>query len=248
MKTFSILIVVLLSLLFVQPANAEVNSPNQESVPPVERVGSAGNLIKAINYNGVYIPVVDLPLVEIVSTKPGSHILGTVIKNGNYLVEINLPEIEITATQTGERKVRAIMRNGETLVISDLPMIEINSDFPYNHMLTVSDNEVTMLPVVNLPEVMISAITQNNILIAVKMEDGILIPYVELPVINIRPEFTFMSKPETHEIALANKDLEWIYISLKNCGITPDNKIICEISTEITYGDIAIPANKRFVD
>ena len=237
MKTFRILFVTFLSLVFFTSVIAAVPAPAQESVPSLKRGMKAGNLIKAVDHNGAYIPVVDLPLIEIVSTKTGSQVVKTIHENGKLLVEINLPEIEITATQYGARKMRSYIQNGEIVIISDLPMIEIGATFPYNNLISTVENKATSIPVVNLPEIAITPSPSDNFIVAARFKNGMLIPYINLPVIEISAAYSWLPVVSSEKFAFDDQEIEWIYISLKNCGITAENKIVCEVATQISSSD-----------
>lgn len=248
MKTFRILFVTILSLVLIQRVTAAVTTPAQETSPVVSRADAKGNMIKAVLHNGDYIPLVDLPLIEIVSTKPGSALLGTISAKGNYLVEIDLPEIEISATQTGATKYRSFIKNGETIVISNLPLVEIGASFPYNNLTSAIIKDFSTMPVVNLPEITISSSHFDNFLVSANVKNGVVIPYIDLPVIEIKPAYSWLAATQANEFAFSNKETEWIYISLQNCGITFENKILCEVSSTIKNSNITISSLKRLIN
>ncbi|MDQ3051396.1 MAG: hypothetical protein M3Q95_10965 [Bacteroidota bacterium] len=234
MKTFRMLLASFLTLVLIQAVSAAVMTPSVDSVPTIENSKSENSIVKAVLYNGNYIPVVDLPQVEIISTHPGSIISSGILSNGSYLLVVNLPVIEIIGEQTGMRKLPAYVLNGEVIAIADLPLIEIESTLPINHLVIAGNNEGSFIPMVNLPEIVIFPSSSGNYLMAATSFEGKLIPVVDLPLIEINNGFRLFSYP-TREYAFEKNNLEWIYISLKNCGITPENKIICEVTSKIKY-------------
>ena len=231
MKTFKILFIILLSLMLAQTSKAALMAPTQESLPSDTKSKNTGNLVRAVLHNGVYMAVVDLPCVEVFSTKAGSRILSGQFSNGKYVAQVDLPVIEITASQTGGRKLPGFERNGEIIAIAELPLIEIESEFPYNHLLAISEGEVSNLPVVNLPEIIISPYTSENYIVSAITSDGILMPSLNLQTVEISSEFSRFLTTSTNEFAFENKEIEWIYISLQNCGITLRNTIVCAVAT-----------------
>ncbi len=240
MKTFRMLLASFLTLVLIQSVSAAVMTPSRESVPGIENSKSETSVVKAILYKGIYIPVVDLPEVEIISTHPGSVLSSGILHNGTYILVVNLPVVEITGEQSGMRKLPAYIVNGEVIAIADLPMIEIESALPLNHLVIATAINGNLLPVVELPEIVIFPTTSGDYLIATTTIDGKLLPRVDLPVIEITSSLSIFSNP-SREYAFENNNLEWIYISLKNCGINHENKIICEITSKMKHPFTLLP-------
>lgn len=227
MKTFKILTVTILFLMLSAKMNASIM--NTESVPAIifeER----NHIVKTINRNGVFIPVVDLPVVEITGSKSTSGISGTVKVNGIQRVVVTLPEVEISSVLPGKKQVRALNNNGEVVAVITLPVINISSEFPVSKLVNVVEYNNNLIPVVNLPEIHIIS-ASSEILVSVRFAENQLLPQVNLPEIEISSYKSWVFNDIENEFTFKNDDLEWIYISLKNCGITNENKIICEVST-----------------
>ncbi len=226
MKTFKILAALILFLTLSATINASVMSP--EAVPGVI-FEEKNNIVKTVIRNGVYIPVVELPVIEITGKKK-SPLTGIVKINGINRLVVTLPEVEISFTNPGVKQVRAFYRNGEIIATINLPVIEIRSDFSYKNLVNSVEINNQLIPIVNLPEINIVSVLPSEILVRAKLNKKVYMPQITLPEIEISSAKYWIFTDVEKEFAFENNELEWIYISLKNCGITMENKIICEVS------------------
>src|SRR5688572_10174626 len=108
MKTFSTLLITILSLVIIYTATAAVMVPASVSVP--DFAAGTSRLVKAVKYNGVYVPVVQLPEVEIIGKRPETVILKGNRTKGSLMVEVNLPVVEIYANRESFQKVPAFLK------------------------------------------------------------------------------------------------------------------------------------------
>jgi hypothetical protein len=226
MKTLVILIVTLLSVALPGLTSAEVLIPKQDQL--LENKRNSEELVKATFYNGILIPVVDLPQVEIIDVRQGTQILKGNLKNGQLVLEVNLPSVEISANRTGSNTLRGEIRNGSFVGIVELPVIEIVSAMPLNKMTPVTQYALMSVPVIELKEIIITAPSQSHLVEAV-MYGGKLIPLVNLPIVEITPRTNYLVSNVVSTNTFTSPNLQWFYTSLVNYGIETGNKVICEI-------------------
>ena len=178
MKTFKVTSCLLLFVTLIQTSLAVVPTSNQ----PVQQYSSGNsNLVKATRVHGEWIPVVDLPLIEITGLKKESTIVGMI--PGKNRVYANLPMIEIKAESLVPGKIKTGCRNGDALILADLPVIEVVADFPANRLLSTVTAE--NIPVVTLPEIVVSAEPKGLLAEAMVTSTGTVNPLVTLPEIKI---------------------------------------------------------------
>ena len=233
MKSLQIIIVTLLTALFTTSAFAVLMVPAPISIFALTDPKGSGNVVKVTKHNGVYIPVVDLSVIEILSTRTTTPYHGTILREGKYIVLANLPVVEITANRNGNTRLPAFIRNGEKIAIIELPLIEIRAELPYGLLTAAIQTKSQTLAVVNLPEIVISSYTSEYKILSVNISEEIIMPIVNLPAVEIVPQMNWLSTSASTAFSFESNEIEWIYISLKNCGITLQNKIICEVAGKI---------------
>ena len=231
MKTLVILIASLLSIALPGLSSAAILVPTPGQVIDNKKI--QGELVKAVLYNGMLIPVVDLPQVEIIEVKQGTQILKGSIKNGELVLEVNLPVVEISAYRTGGYTLQGEIRNGSFIGFVELPVIEIVSAMPLNKMTQVKQYAQSSIPVIELREIVITATVAENLLVEAVMNSGKIIPVVNLPIVEITPGPEYLVSSVVNSKTLSDQNLHWIYTSLVNYGISVSQKVICKIySTE----------------
>ena len=141
----------ILMLVIMQVTNAAV------SVPVSDRLNASnefsGQMVKAILTNGEYLPVVELPTVEIIATRPGSMVVKGIIENGKIMAVVELPAIEIKVSNPLKNYKSDINGYAE---IRDIPVIEIVDFYPETNLISATINGEHGMPVVELPEITIS--------------------------------------------------------------------------------------------
>ena len=208
MKKFCLFLALVLGLT-ASNNFAAVVAPGQESVPSLKNNKIHG-LVKTVLYRGLFIPTVDLPQVDIKGNKTGLELYGNVKSTGIRV--INLPAVEITAKASEFHRLPVLFENGQFIAVVNLPVIEIESE-----KTTESSN---IMAIVTLPEIIITP-------------DSHFAVFSPEAYLSEMPDYTNISYRENISSGFERTEKEWIYISLKNCGLTLGNKIICEISDAI---------------
>jgi hypothetical protein len=210
MKTLKLLSCILMAVLSAGILMAEVKVPTQYGNPVLK-----SKVTRTTLYGDQRIPVVNLPEINITSLKTGAVILPVYYNNGILIAQAELPEVEISSGKTTNEK-------GKILII-DLPLVEISGAFPYEKLALKEAGQ--NIPVITLPEVNISGRINGDIV----LDEQLLL--VTLPEVNIyasRYNWKFVNAGNN---LFEGKEVKWIYISLKNCGITTENNVICEIAS-----------------
>ena len=172
MNTFKIICLLLVCLF--QYSLAVVPSSFQ---PGVKSPSETSNLVKAVRFNGKWIPVVDLPVIEITALKKSHTVLG-ITPGKPAVLQANLPQVEITATAVTTGRQRTGCSNEGAVIMADLPVIEVVADFPESNLIATSTGNI---PVVTLPEITISGTPQGQLTAAVETSPGTVSPLVNLP-------------------------------------------------------------------
>ena len=223
-KKLSLLVLVIATLTV--SVNAALTPPRQ-----IEENSYAGIAVKAKFVNGVLMPVVDLPLVEIIGLKPGKVLVKGVIRNGEVVAISNLPEIEITA----ERVIYPENLNGiDSDIISnnDLPIIEITTYFPVELLHLAIINDSTPILVIELPEFEVISSKLSN--------DFITKPWVtylqfeeagkEINIAGFQPNsITYTSKHSPRHQFVQGA----LFISTSNCIISDSKHLLCKVIMEM---------------
>jgi hypothetical protein len=143
--TIYIIVLMMISNL----ALAAVYTPGKLSTIKFETT-SESQLVKATIVDGELIPVVDLPVVEIVAEGKSKIYLPVKIVDGKMIAVIDLPEVEITESSFN----RNIEDNNEPVAFVNLPEINITGKSKKDNMLKRSVNtEGTITLIASLPEI-----------------------------------------------------------------------------------------------
>lgn len=229
MKNFTIIITCLLILTITLSVSASVVFPGQESFPSQNQPATQ-NLVRAIEYQGTYIPVVDLPIIEIVYTNIPAQPVQAMKKNGGAIISVNLPLVEIVATTKSFNVLPAYFINGEVVAISNLPLIEITARYTYKPTITPGKAALTQIRIINLPEIIVRATPGGSLFISSYEHQSMMKTSFKLSINDLQSQVPSISAGSNYQYSFSNIDVEWIYVSLKNCGITKDSKIMCELA------------------
>lgn len=111
--------------------------------------------VKAQWVNGILMPVVDLPEVEITASRKEGRLVKGKIHNGELLIESELPEVEIIGLNP---KNHGKPGNSDLMADPNLPMVEVQSTIPQEKMISGRiDVDGQPLATATLPVVEISA-------------------------------------------------------------------------------------------
>lgn len=214
MKTLPNLLGLLLVILLMNTSNAANVAPVQRenNTDKVERPNTtSGNRTKPGQ-----ILVVNLPEVEIIATRPDTHILKGYYVDGTLILSVDLPSIEIIGQRLPGTKVKTALINGELMILAELPLIEITESLPVNKLQLATKSG---MPVITLNEVLIvaNAITEAE-LMAAEVE-RLKILAVDFSSDKDDQEISSVIAVETSESTFENANSEWFYLTLKKCGI-----------------------------
>jgi len=192
------------------------------------------HLVKAAFINGVWIPVIDLPEIEITGNSSGNIILKGIIRDGEVIALIDLPVVEIA----GERVHNFITESHHVIgyePIYNIPVIEISADFPVQSLVqgVLVDNGI--VTIVNLPEIIIS---ETRI-----QETNFVVENIRFFDRNSGTNYSFDTKLNNELLTTliqahpARIGLENYTISISNCVIKQHGKKVCEMV--INMGNMA---------
>ena len=206
------------------------------AIPVLNDAGSSAGqneLVRAKMIAGVWMPVVDLPEVEIVANRFQGAILKGHLYVNEVIAEVNLPEVVIQAKS-------AHLTNSGPNVISDsnLPIIEITAAFPQTILTHAENSENGLIAVVQLPEVIIDGDLEIQSSLLFPMFAGLIQESTTSDGLSVNHETHGQFTPKMHET---------IFMTLKRCIRQDGEKLICEVSMMITSkADVAGISEKIF--
>ena len=157
MKTHTTIFIITL-MMIAELALAAVYNPNQLSTVKFETT-SESKLVKATIVDGELMPVVDLPVVEIIAESKSRIYLPVKEVNGKLIAVIDLPEIEVTETSLNN----ILDINDEPVAFVDLPEINITGtslkDNMHRGTMSATGN-ITLIA--DLPEIAIYGYVVNS--------------------------------------------------------------------------------------
>jgi hypothetical protein len=193
------------------------------AIPDMNDAGnSAGQneVVKAKMIDGVWMPVVDLPEIEITASRFGGTIYkGTLNVNG-LLVQINLPEVVI------EGKSLTVINSGKEVISdSNLPVIEICAPMPVSELTPIEVTESGLIAKIELPEVVIEGNSGfpsdfNILKLADILEKGLAFNLNE-------NDYRLVEK-------ISHPFPESILITAKQCFRQEGQKLVCNVSVMVT--------------
>lgn len=144
------------------------------------------NYTRAILKNGTAMPLVTLPVVNIVGARSEAKIARLVRQGHNLMPVVNLPEVVITAEKTNNSVcIQSIVYNGTVIPMVNLPEVEISAERINGHMVALVKSHDALIPMVELPEVEITASLPENNMLPTVLYNGNRIALVNLPVVEI---------------------------------------------------------------
>lgn len=224
MKTSRILSVAVLLTSLVMTHVAAASVPLATGLN--EPVQSYGTMVKAILDNGNYIPVVDLPEVEIIASRLTPRYVKGVIQHGEIMALVELPVVEISVS-----KLRQVENNKafDYEAIYDIPVIEIEGTFPSQNLIKGKLDHEESIAVVNLPEVtiVVDKTATADWITAFQGTSGKL---------NNQPGTLQITHPDVkliiEQFNSVNKQLADVSISLENCIMNNEHTFICEFVSD----------------
>lgn len=220
MKTFRITSVVAILMVVLQLANAAVSVPlvNTQN----ENNSNQGFLVKAIFTNGEYLPVVDLPEVEIIAARYNYQYVKGKIVDGQVVAVVDLPSIEISVSSLSQ-STNTYATHFEP--IYDIPVIEITDYLPNTSIVSGIISENISMPVVDLPEITIYTdnIGQQEWLAFLNDTDN-------------NTNLLAVSNPSNNlvikQLSLTNEQFNNVIIDIHNCVAVNTKTIVCEFVSE----------------
>lgn len=243
MKTFTQITGLLLLIFMLNTTYAAIIIPSFSQSEPSTKNSQNTMCVQAKMYNGEYIPVVDLPIVEIIATKK-SNVTSGYFLHGNIILKANLPMIEITESRMITHKLPAFIKNGETIGMVGLPIIEITSEFPLSQLVAVNYSAISGLPVINLPEIVVTDSFSEQHTNKNDKETRFIPDFANLELTKYQSGLNEILVTTSKLGDINSDNVHWIYVTLKRCGISGDGKAICEIidqtktqvGTVVSYG------------
>lgn len=214
MKTLSSLLGILLVILFM-------NTTNAANVAPVQRENNTDKVDRPGTLTGYktkpgQILVVNLPEVEIIATRPDTHILKGYYMDETLVLSVDLPSVEIVGKRIAGTKVKTAEINGELMILAELPLIEIIESFPVNKLVLVSKSGV---PVITLNEVVIVADAPREEELMAAQGEQLQILAMDFTSNDDKKEISSVILATNSESTIDHPDTEWFYLTLKKCGI-----------------------------
>lgn len=229
MKTFKNLLSIVFVLTFTLTAYSAL------VVPATPEAGTSsefsGQLVKATFLNGEWIPVVDLPEVEITATRNGASVHKGVIRHGEVIAEVELPAVEITGVRIHDNSQMAAEEKSYERIY-DIPVIEIESTFPLNRLSQAEQTDDVIMAVINLDEVTISFAkneSKNEVepyTFAISTESGN--NYLAASVVNA-DILTDLS----HDLQ-GDQIYKYYSIAVDNCIVTEQRQKICNLIVKMS--------------
>ena len=188
--------------------------------------------VRATYYNNALIPVVDLPIVEIIATKPGSQVFGARWNENDWMLLADLPEVEITGKYTDQHIVPAKKYGDGVLAEIDLPVIEVTSEFPVSNLvMAVQSEPVTeAIALVNLHEVTIYG---DIVEVPLDAQSAVFLADAYSVSDNLKAKILGIYSNENSAI-VSNMNAGWFLMSLEQCGVSAGKSLICNISSKIS--------------
>jgi len=192
------------------------------AIPDMNDAGnSAGQneVVKAKMIDGVWMPVVDLPEIEITASRFGGTIYKGTLNGNGLLVQINLPEVVI------EGKSMTVINSGKDVISdSNLPVIEIFGQFPVSELTPGEVSESGIMAIIELPEVVIEG---NSGLPADFYTPNVADILQKGPAFNLNEN----DLPAVEKISYQFP--ESILITAKQCFRQEGQKLVCNVSVMV---------------
>jgi hypothetical protein len=227
MKTFKILLPLILLIGFTLATTAALEVPKPKTTT-IESI-----CVKAVYSGGTYIPVVDLPEIEIVGFH-SSTVLHAEISNGKILPTVNLPVVEISGKRVMNQNIQSTSENSET--IHDIPVIEVIAQLPLKKLVHTTVTGDNYMATINLPEIIISVSKDLTAEISYKYS-----PFFT----NNQSQNNFTNTTISPELINALVNLypadyatKFYSISTAECLITENRQKVCELVVKL--GDNAV--------
>lgn len=176
-------------VLTVLVTNAAVLGEENQRRANVSKNTTACTQVKythAVIKNGAAMPMVTLPVVNIVGARSESKMALAVRQGNNLMPVVNLPEVVITAEKTNNSVcIQSIVYNGTVIPMVNLPEVEISAERINGHMVALVKSHDALIPMVELPEVEITASLPESNMLPTVLYNGNRIALVNLPVVEI---------------------------------------------------------------
>lgn len=196
------------------------------AIPVVNDAGSTAGpneLVRAKMIDGIWMPIVDLPEVEISASRLDGAIYKGYIINNQVIAQAGLPEVVIEA-----RSSEKPSENPDIIGDSNLPLIEITASFP-EHVLTEAlrfDNK--LMAVVQLPEIIIDGNSD--------IDTHMLFPELAGMIENV--SVTEASDNGSGiQVHFTPEMFENILMTAQRCVRLEEEKLICDVSMMITSNE-----------
>jgi hypothetical protein len=193
------------------------------AIPVLNDAGSSAGqneLVRAKLIDGVWMPVVDLPEVEISASRIEATFVKGQIKGNELVAQVNLPEVVIEA-----RSIRLLSTGSDIISDNNLPVIEITASFPEDLLKEAEQSENGLIAVIRLPEIVIEGSRETDTIKLIPDFAGILDALSKENEFLESSETIGSFKPVMHENIL---------MTAKRCIREEGEKLICDVSMMVT--------------
>ncbi|MBL0343466.1 MAG: hypothetical protein IPP71_22985 [Bacteroidetes bacterium] len=232
MKTIKNLTGLLLFFFVISIAKSAVTFPGLIQTDTKNSAQGYIYPVRAIFFQGTLMPIVDLPLVEIKATRPGSIIASGSIQNGEFLICVDLPLVEIIGNRKKTLNAATFVRNDERIVTVNLPQIEIVSDFPINNLVKVNVSGSSNIIVINLMQINIvdHHLQSGKSKQSISYQVNVYAPNISK--VNSDSDFN-VKKANTDRVnSFVNENSAKFYVTLKKIGIGEEGTDKSEIVSQ----------------
>lgn len=193
------------------------------AIPVLNDAGSSAGqneLVRAKLIDGVWMPVVDLPEVEISASRIGATVLKVQIHGNEFVAQVNLPEVVIEA-----ESMRLLNTGSDIISDNNLPVIEITASLPTELLKTAALSDNGIIAVIRLPEVTIEGNRENEPADIAPDFAGVLEALLKESEMLEAGKATGHFTPQMHENIL---------MTAKRCIREEGEKLICDVSMMVT--------------
>lgn len=112
--------------------------------------------LSAVSHDDRFFPGAESSFTDAEHLSPDKRLLKAIIETGEIIPVVELPVIEIISDQSENKVYRAKMEQGELIVLADLPPVDVIADLNIEiiYPAVILQNEI--IARVDLPEVIIS--------------------------------------------------------------------------------------------
>lgn len=231
MKTLKNLLLTLTFLVLTALSTAAAIFGEENLYSISKNAAKGGTKIQDFNTRAIanesLIPMVTLPVVEIVAYKE-KHNVVSLVKNGNQMIPaVDLPEVAIYAASTSKKYcLKSSKYNGETIAMYDLPEIIISAESYSTQLVSLFNVDNLFSEDVNLPKSTNRTNDSENNLISCVLYQGKYIPVINLPLVEVTTD-------KINSLIAMNENAE-INLGISRESISFDEANFDAISAELT--------------